>query len=93
MSEGTPKIRIRGLNKSFGPKRVLRELDLDVPVGSSVVVIGGSGTGKSVLAINLLAALLAGKVDVQGKTVIATLSGGNIDAEVLVSCLQEAAAL
>ena len=40
-----------------------------------------------------LAALLAGKLDVQGKTVIATLSGGNIDAEVLVSCLQEAGAL
>ena len=40
-----------------------------------------------------LAALLAGKLDVQGTTVIATLSGGNIDAEVLVSCLQEAGAL
>jgi threonine dehydratase len=39
-----------------------------------------------------LAALLAGRVDVRGKTVIATLSGGNIDAAVLVDCLTEAGA-
>lgn len=40
-----------------------------------------------------LAALLAGRVDVAGKTVIATLSGGNIDAPVLVDCLREAGEL
>ena len=40
-----------------------------------------------------LAALLAGKVDVTGRCVIATLSGGNIDPEVLISCLREAGAL
>jgi threonine dehydratase len=40
-----------------------------------------------------LAALLAGRVEVAGKTVIATLSGGNIDPAVLVDCLQEAGAL
>jgi threonine dehydratase len=40
-----------------------------------------------------LAALLAGKVDVAGKTVIATLSGGNIDPQVMVDCLREAGAL
>ena len=45
----TPKIRIRGLCKSFGEKVVLDGVDLDVPAASSMVVIGGSGTGKSVL--------------------------------------------
>ncbi len=40
-----------------------------------------------------LAALLAGRVDVAGKTVIATLSGGNIDAPVLMDCLAQAGAL
>ncbi|MEQ8666168.1 MAG: ATP-binding cassette domain-containing protein [Rhodospirillales bacterium] len=45
----TPKIRIRGLCKSFGNKIVLDRLDLDVEAGTSVVVIGGSGSGKSVL--------------------------------------------
>jgi phospholipid/cholesterol/gamma-HCH transport system ATP-binding protein len=49
MSETTPKIRIRGLCKSFGSKVVLDGVDLDVMPGTSMVVIGGSGTGKSVL--------------------------------------------
>ncbi|HEU4824907.1 MAG TPA: ABC transporter ATP-binding protein [Dongiaceae bacterium] len=43
------KIKVRGLCKSFGRKVVLKDLDLDVPKGESLVVIGGSGTGKSVL--------------------------------------------
>ncbi len=44
-----PKIRIRGLRKRFGTKQVLDGVDLDVMTGTSMVVIGGSGTGKSVL--------------------------------------------
>lgn len=49
MSDAAPKIRIRGLVKSFGEKRVLDGVDLDVEAGTSLVVIGGSGSGKSVL--------------------------------------------
>jgi phospholipid/cholesterol/gamma-HCH transport system ATP-binding protein len=44
-----PKIAVRGLRKSFGRKRVLEGLDLDCAKGESLVIIGGSGTGKSVL--------------------------------------------
>jgi phospholipid/cholesterol/gamma-HCH transport system ATP-binding protein len=40
---------VRGLSKSFGAKRVLDGVDLDLAQGESLVVIGGSGTGKSVL--------------------------------------------
>jgi phospholipid/cholesterol/gamma-HCH transport system ATP-binding protein len=43
-----PKIQLRGLVKSFGAKRVLDGVDLDVAAGESLVVIGASGTGKSV---------------------------------------------
>lgn len=43
------KISIRNLYKSFGKKKVLNGVDLDIAVGESLVVIGGSGTGKSVL--------------------------------------------
>ncbi|MBV8651414.1 MAG: ABC transporter ATP-binding protein, partial [Alphaproteobacteria bacterium] len=45
---GTPKISVRGLRKSFGRKLVLDGVDLDVEPRESHVVIGGSGTGKSV---------------------------------------------
>ena len=43
------KIRIRDLHKSFGKKNVLNGVNLDLYKGESLVVIGGSGTGKSVL--------------------------------------------
>ena len=42
-------IALRGVHKSFGAKRVLAGVDLEVARGESLVVIGGSGTGKSVL--------------------------------------------
>ena len=42
-------IEIEGLRKSFGSKQVLRDVNLTVKRGESLVVIGGSGTGKSVL--------------------------------------------
>jgi phospholipid/cholesterol/gamma-HCH transport system ATP-binding protein len=44
-----PSLRIRGLKKAFGNKHVLDGVDLDVAAGTSLVVIGGSGSGKSVL--------------------------------------------
>ena len=42
-------IALNGITKSFGTKAVLRGVDLDVPNATSLVIIGGSGTGKSVL--------------------------------------------
>ena len=42
-------IELRDVHKSFGPKKVLRGVDLTIPKGQSMVIIGGSGTGKSVL--------------------------------------------
>jgi len=47
--DAAPKISVRGLHKSFGSKVVLDGLDIDCGVGESLVIIGGSGTGKSVL--------------------------------------------
>ena len=42
------QIEMKKVSKSFGKKQVLRDLDLSVARGESVVIIGGSGTGKSV---------------------------------------------
>ncbi len=66
-----PKIRLRGVTKAFGPKQVLNGIDLDIGRGESVVVIGGSGTGKSVMIKCILGILEAdaGKIDVDGVNV------------------------
>jgi phospholipid/cholesterol/gamma-HCH transport system ATP-binding protein len=45
---GKPKIELRGVKKRFGPKIVLDGVDLVVNEGDSLVIIGGSGSGKSV---------------------------------------------
>jgi phospholipid/cholesterol/gamma-HCH transport system ATP-binding protein len=67
-----PKIAIRDLHKAFGDKRVLNGIDLDVGVGESVVVIGGSGSGKSVTLKCILGLLEAdrGSVEIDGEEVI-----------------------
>ncbi len=63
-----PIIRVRGLTVGFGDKTILENLDLDVPEGQVLGVVGASGTGKSVLlrAIVGLLPRRAGKVDVFG---------------------------
>jgi phospholipid/cholesterol/gamma-HCH transport system ATP-binding protein len=64
-------ICIRELHKSFGTNHVLRGIDLDIYQGENVVVLGRSGTGKSVL-IKIIAGLLKpdkGSIDVLGKNV------------------------
>ncbi len=64
----TPKIRIRGLKKSFGGKVVLDGIDLDIAPGTSMVVIGGSGSGKSVLLKCILGLIEpdAGSIEIDG---------------------------
>ena len=47
-------IDLRGVHKSFGSHAVLRGVDLTIAKGSSMVIIGGSGTGKSVLLKSIL---------------------------------------
>ncbi len=47
-------ITLTGVHKSFGPNAVLRGVDLSIARGTSMVVIGGSGTGKSVLLKSIL---------------------------------------
>jgi len=66
------KIKITGLYKAFGPKKVLDGVDLEIGKGESLVVIGGSGTGKSVLikcVQNLLSAD-KGSIKIDGKEVV-----------------------
>lgn len=64
-------VSIKGLYKSFGANHVLQGVDLDLHKGENIVVLGRSGTGKSVL-IKIIAGLLiqdAGSVNVLGEEV------------------------
>jgi len=64
-------IEFRGVQKAFGPKRVYRQLDLDVHEGEALTIIGGSGQGKSVM-LKLLTGLLrvdAGTISFDGEVI------------------------
>src|SRR3990170_2516896 len=64
-------IQLKNVHKAFGPKRVLQGFTLDVPEGETMVIIGYSGTGKSV-AIKHIVGLLdpdQGEVWVDGQQV------------------------
>lgn len=65
------KIKIRGLKKRFGRKIVLDGIDLDLNPGESLVVLGGSGSGKSVLLKCILGIIEpdAGSVKIDGEEV------------------------
>jgi len=67
-ARGEAKIRLTDLHKSFGPKVVLDGIDLEVREGESLVLIGGSGTGKSVLLKHMIGLLAPdrGTVEVDG---------------------------
>ncbi|HWD58999.1 MAG TPA: ATP-binding cassette domain-containing protein [Stellaceae bacterium] len=79
MSDGrTPKIAVRGLEKSFGAKRVLDGIDIDCGVGESLVIIGGSGTGKSVFVKCILGLLHpeAGSIRIDGAETVGLSRAG-----------------
>jgi phospholipid/cholesterol/gamma-HCH transport system ATP-binding protein len=67
-----PKIRLAGVHKRFGAKHVLRGIDLDLARGESVVVIGGSGTGKSVMLKCILGIMRPeeGRIEIDGRDTV-----------------------
>jgi len=74
----TAMIELKGLKKSFGTNHVLRGVNLVIPKGESMVIIGGSGTGKSVTLKCILGLIKpdAGEILVNGKNAL----GGDRDA-------------
>ena len=64
-------IDLAAVTKTFGPNRVLRGVNLTIPKGSSMVIIGGSGTGKSVLLKCILGLVRpdAGSISLDGTDV------------------------
>ena len=68
----TAKIEVRDLHKSFGSKHVLQGLNLSIEAGKSLAVIGGSGTGKSVLIKNIIGLMEpdSGAILIDGEDVV-----------------------
>ena len=67
-----PYIELKNLHKSFGKKHVLNGLNIEVGKGRSLVVIGGSGTGKSVMLKCILGILKPdeGEINIAGENVV-----------------------
>lgn len=74
----TPKISLKNLHKQFGPKIVLDSVNLDIMPGESMVIIGGSGSGKSVTLKCILGLLHpeSGSIKVDGNETVG-LIGSN----------------
>lgn len=72
MTTAVPKIQMSGVKKSFGSKHVLRGIDLSIGAAESVVIIGGSGTGKSVALKTILGILRpeAGSIKIDGEETV-----------------------
>ncbi len=72
LSTGTPALQLSGVTKAFGAKKVLDGIDLTVSHAESVVIIGGSGTGKSVMLKCVLGLLTpdAGSIRVGGQELV-----------------------
>ena len=79
-SRETPRLRVTDLTKSFGNKMILHNVSFQLAKGSSLVIIGGSGSGKSVLikCISGLYTLDQGQIEVDGK--VLTSRQNRIDA-------------
>ena len=71
MMDEKAHIVLKDVRKAFGPKNVLNGINLAVPKGRSLVVIGGSGTGKSVMIKTILGILPpdSGSITIGGEEV------------------------
>ena len=69
---GRAMIAVRGLEKAIGPQQILRGVDLDVGKGETLVIIGRSGGGKSVLLKHLVGLMQpdAGEIWIDGVNII-----------------------
>ena len=73
-------IDVRGLNKFFGDRHVLVDIDFPVKRGECVAVIGPSGSGKSTLirCVNYLETPTSGAITIDGKSLHARLSAAEL---------------
>src|SRR3546814_19290340 len=80
MKDNDVAICVRGLRNSFGDQVVHEHLDLDVRRGELLGVVGGSGTGKSVLMRSIIGLQVPdeGEIEVLGQQMIGGAEGGGV---------------
>jgi phospholipid/cholesterol/gamma-HCH transport system ATP-binding protein len=95
MSDQIPRLRLRGVRKRFGDKVVLDGVDLDVMPRTSLVVIGGSGSGKSVLLKCILGLIEpdAGSIEIDGRDLMTMPRGECQEARARIGMLFQNGAL
>jgi polar amino acid transport system ATP-binding protein len=71
MNAAAPLLRLEGVHKRYGDVEVLRGVDLDVPEGNVICLIGGSGCGKSTLlkCANLIEPVQGGRILLEGEDI------------------------
>ena len=95
MNTSVPMLRLRGVHKRFGAKVVLDGIDLDVMPSTSLVVIGGSGSGKSVLLKCILGLIEpdAGVIELEGRNLLDMPRAGREAARARIGMLFQNGAL
>lgn len=92
---GRPKIELRNVSKSFGSNHVLRDVSFSVTSGESMTIIGGSGSGKSVMLKCILGLMDvdAGRIFVDGENVCAMKQAARDDVRTKFGMLFQGGAL
>ena len=90
-----PAVELRGVHRSFGPHHVLKGIDLTIPAGLVTVLIGGSGSGKSVIVKHIMGLLQAdeGEVRVFGEELGQLSADGLARVQARIGFLFQGAAL
>ncbi|MFN7973883.1 MAG: ABC transporter ATP-binding protein [Acidobacteriota bacterium] len=91
----TPFIELQDLHKSFGKKQVLRGVSLTIHHGETIVILGGSGTGKSVILRHIIGLMRpdAGRVLIEGEDITDYGERQLIDVRKKIGMLFQAGAL
>jgi len=87
----TPKISVKGLYKQFGSKKVLNDVNFEIASGESMVILGGSGSGKSVLIKSIMGLIKPTKGEVRIDGTLSKFNFNQVSSEKISMLFQSGA--